>query len=225
MSRPHEDRERHTLVDHRPGGVPVTFRLGSWLAIGTARVKAERNDACVAAYETLAEEARTSNVHAGPAAVFASVNGRRVVTMVGVRGHDGFHHLTAAWDDHHRNAEHRVIAESVSFALYNVAATIDAADIDSASHDVYTYECVGRPVSRVCDLFSSLGAAPDFRGATVCHDDGDTATVILSRFAHVAAYNVFRTSREAVNVLGSLGEPGEAVFTVHPHKTIALAGT
>jgi hypothetical protein len=130
VSRPHEDRERHTLVDHRPGGVPVTFTVGSWLAIGTARVKAERNDACVAAYETLAEEARTSNVHAGPAAVFASVNGRRVVTMVGVRGHDGFHQLTAAWDDHHRNAEHRVIAESVSFALYNVAATIDAADID-----------------------------------------------------------------------------------------------
>jgi hypothetical protein len=223
MSRPHEDRERHTLVDHRSGGPPVIFTVESWLAIGTARVKAERNDACVAAYETLAEEAQTSNVHAGPAAVFASANGRRVVTMVGVRGHDGFRHLTAAWDDRHRNAQHRVIAESVSFALYEVAASIGAADIDEASHDAYAYECVGRPVSRVCELFSSLADAPDFRGATVCHDDGDTTTVVLSRFANVAAYDSFRTSRDAVNALGSAGEPGENGFQVHPRKTIALA--
>ncbi len=223
MSRPHEDRERHTLVDHRPGGSPILFRADSWLAIGTARVKAERSDACVAAYETLAEEAQTSNVHAGPAAIFASANGRRVVTMVGVRGHDGFRHLTAAWDDRHRRAEHRVIAESVSFALYEVAASIAAADIDPTSHDFYTYEHVARPVARVCDLFAGLGPATDFRGATIVHDDGDTATVVLSRFAHVAAYNVFRSSRDALNALGSPGEPNETAFAVHPRKTIAFS--
>ncbi len=201
----------------------MTFTVGSWLAIGIARVKAERNDACISAYETLAaQEARTTSVHAGPAVVLASANGRRVVTMVGLRGHDGFRHLTAAWDDHHRNAQHRVIAESVSFALYEVAASIGVADIDPASHDAYTYERVGRSVSRVCELFSSLGASPDFRGATVCHDDGDTATVMLSRFAHVAAYDVFRASRDAVNALGSAGGSGETAFTVHPCKTIGL---
>lgn len=222
MSRPHEDRERHTLVDHRPGGVPVIFPAAGWLAIGTARVKAERIDACVSAYETLAEQARTSNVHAGPTAVFAAANSRRVVTMVGVRGHDGFRHLTAAWDDHHRHAEHRVIAESVFFALYEVVASIAAADIDPSSHDIYMYERVARPVTRVCDLFSSLGDAPDFHGATVCHDDSDTATVILSRFAHVAAYELLRTSRDAVNALGSPNEAGETSFVVHPRKTIPL---
>jgi hypothetical protein len=57
--------------------LPVGFAVDSWLAIGIAHVKAERTDACVAAYETLIEKARTSNVHAGPAAVFASDNGRR----------------------------------------------------------------------------------------------------------------------------------------------------
>ncbi len=221
VSRPHEDRERHTLVDHRPGGSPVMFTLGSWLGIGIARVQAERADACVSAYETLAaEEARTAGVHAGPAVVFESANSRRVVTMVGLRGHDGFRRLTAAWDDHHRNAQHRVIAESVSFALYEVAASIGAADVDCASHDVYAYEHVGRPVSRVCELFSSLGASKDFRGATICHDDGDTATVMLSRFAHVAAYDAFRAGRDAVNALGSVGGLGESAFTVHPRKTI-----
>lgn len=221
MSRPHEDRERHTLVDHRPGGSRVLFELESWLAIGIARVEAERNDACVSAYETLVEAARTSNIHAGPAAIFSSANGRRVMAMVGVPGHDGFRHLTAAWDDHHRNAEHRVIAESVSFALYTVAASIEAADIDPASHDVLVYERVQRPAARACELFARSGVTPDFRGATICHDDGDTATVMLSRFAHAAAYGVFRAGRDAVDALGPAGEPGETSFIVHPRKSMA----
>jgi hypothetical protein len=224
LSRPHEDRERHTLVDHRPGGSPAAFTVGSWLAIGIARVKAERNDACIAAYETLVEKASTSNVHAGPAAVFASDNGRRVVTMVGVRGHDGFRHLAAAWDDHHRSEQHRVIAESVSFALYEVAAGFGAADIDPASHDVYVYERLERPVPRAPELFSSLDAGTDFLGATVFRGGDPTATVILSRFAHLAAYDAFRTGRAAVNALGSAGESGDTSFPVHPRKTIALPG-
>ncbi len=199
------------------------FTVGSWLAIGVALVKAERNDACIAAYETLVEKARTSNVHADPAAVFASDNGRRVVAMVGVRGHDGFRHLAAAWDDHHRSEQHRVIAESVSFALYEVAASIGAADIDPASHDVYEYERWERPVPRASELFTSLGVEPDFRGATVFQGDGATATVILSRFAHRAAYDAFRTGRAALNALGSAGESGDTCFAVHPRKTLALS--
>lgn len=221
LSRPHEDRERHTLVDHRTGGSPAVFAAGSWLAIGVARVKAERNDACIAAYETLVEKAGTSNVHAGPAAVFASQNGRRVVVMVGVRGHDGFRHLAAAWDDHHRSEQHRVIAESVSFALYEVAASVGASDIDPASHDVYVYEHLERPVPRAFELFSSLGDQTDFRGATVFHSDGSAATVVLSRFAHLAAYDAFRSSRGAMNALGPVGESGEASVAVHPRKTLA----
>ena len=222
MPRPHEDRERHTLVDHRPGGSPAAFTAGSWLAIGIARVKAERSDACAAAYETLVEKARTSNVHAGAAAVFASDNGRRVAVLVGVRGHDGFRHLAAAWDDHHRNAQHRVIAESVSFALYEVAAAIGVAEIDPSSHDAYVYEHVERPVERVAELFSSLGALPDFRGALVLGGDTSTGAVVISRFAHSAAYDSFRTGRDAVNALGSLGGSEETSFGVHPRKTFAM---
>jgi hypothetical protein len=222
LPRTHEDRENHTLVDHRPGGGPVAFSAGSWLAVGIGRVKADRNDACVAAYETLVEKARTSNVHAGAAAVFASDNGRRVVVLVGMRGHEGFRHLAAAWDDHHRNAQHRVIAESVSFALYEVAAAIGAAEIDPASHDAYVYEQLERPVERVADLFASLGALPDFRGALVFGGDTATGTVALSRFVHTATYDSFRTSRDAVNALGSRGGSGETSFGVHARKTFAV---
>jgi hypothetical protein len=149
MSRPHEDRENHTRVDHRAGGAPVGFAPDSWVAIGVANVKADRNDACVAAYETLVEKARTSNVHANPAVIFASKNERRVVTMVGVQGHEGFRHLSAAWDDHHRNAQHRVISESVSFALYKVVAHAGNADVDPTASDAYEYERVDRSVPNI----------------------------------------------------------------------------
>jgi hypothetical protein len=220
LSRPHEDRERHTLVDHRGGGSPVTFADGSWAAVGVARVKAERSDACIAAYETLVEKAQQSNVHAGPAVVFASENGRRVVTVVGVRGHDGFRHLAAAWDDHHRSVEHRVISESVTFALYEVVAGTGARDIDPASHDAYVYERVDRPVPHASALF---GALPEFVGASVFYDDDANATIILSRFGHIAAYDGFRTTRDAHNALGSARGEGETSFRVRPRKTLALA--
>ena len=197
--------------------------MGSWVTVGIARVQAERTDACVAAYETLIEKARTSNVHAGPAAVFASDNGRRVVLMVGVRGHDGFRHLASAWDDHHRSEQHRVIAESVSFALYEVAANVGASEIDPDSHDAYVFEHVERPVSRLSDLFSSLDAAVEFRGATLLHDDAGSATIVLSRFAHVAAFDAFRAGRDAVNVLGAPGAAGDTSFPIRVRKTIESA--
>jgi len=223
LSRPHEDREKHTLVDHRAGGPPVAFAPESWVAIGVANVKADRNDACVSAYETLVEKARTSNVHANPAVIFASQNERRVVTVVGVQGHDGFRHLAAAWDDHHRNAQHRVISESVSFALYKVVAHAGNADVDPSSDDAYMYEHVDRSVPNVAELFSSLNMSLDFRGATVLYDDAAVATVIVSRFAHIAAYDTFRAGPEATKLLGAPGEPGTTSFQMRPRKTLALA--
>jgi hypothetical protein len=223
MSRPHEDRENHTLVDHRGGGPPVAFAPGSWVAIGVAHVKADRNDACVAAYETLVEKAFTSNVHGAPAIVFASDNKRRVIVMLGVLGHEAFGHLSAAWDDHHRNQQHRVISESVSFALYKVVAHAGIADIDPAASDAYEYERLERPVSRVNELCSSLDALPDFRGATVLYDEVASATVIVSRFSRIAAYDAFRTGPEAVELLGTADEPGRTSFPIRPRKTLALA--
>jgi hypothetical protein len=225
LSRPHEDRERHTLVDHRPGGSPTQFPVRTWLAIGIARVKTERTDACVAAYETLVEHAQTSNVHAGPAVVLAADNGRRVVTLVGVRGHDGFGHLTAAWDDHHRNAQHRVIAESVSFALYEVAAEFGDAGIDPASHDTYVFERVERTIAQANALFAAIGDVPEFRGATVFNADGAVATIMLTRFTNLAGYNAFRATRTAIDTLGPVAAPGESSFIIRPRKTFELLPT
>lgn len=224
MSRPHEDRERHTLVDHRPGGAPITFPARGWLVLGIARVKADRSDACIAAYETLVEKAQTSNVHAGPAVVFAARDGRRVVTLVGVRGHDGFRHLAAAWDDHHRFDQHRAISESVSLGLYEVASSIAAADVDPASHDAYLFEHIERPVRSAGELFASASPPADFRGATILRADDGDATVLLSRFAHIAAYETFRIGREATNALGATDASGSSSFQVRPTRTFEILG-
>lgn len=219
MSRPHEDRERHTLVDHRPGGDAVTFPKGSWVVLGVGRVKADRNDALVSAYETLVEKARTSNVHAGSAAVFSAQNGRRVVTMVAVRGHDGFRQLAAAWDDHHRFEQHRAIGEAVSLGLYEVVDSTGIADIDPASHDAFVYEQFDRLVSKASELFASIGALETFRGATILSRDDGAATVVLSRFANAAAYDGFRAGRDATNALGSADQSGTTSFPVHAVRT------
>jgi hypothetical protein len=190
--------------------------------LGVAHVKAERSDSCVAAYESLVEKAQTSNVHAGPAAVFLSHNRRRVVTMVGVRGHDGFRHLAAAWDGHHLLAEHRAIAESTSLGLYEVTVSLAAADVDPGSHDAYMFEQFERPVPNVADLFASIDASPDFRGVTILHGDDGRATAVLSRFAHVAAYEAFRTGRGAANALGAADQSGTSSFQVAPTKTFEI---
>jgi hypothetical protein len=221
LSRPHEDRERHTLVDHRPGGSPITFPNGSWLVVGVARVKAERSDACVAAYETLVEKARTSNVHASIAAVFTAENGRRVVTMVGVRGHEGFRHLAAAWDDHHRFEQHRAIAEAVSLGLYEVVASVAEAGVDPGSHDVLVFEQFAHPVPKVTELFTAADALAEFRGATIMNGDDGRTTVVLARFAHLAAYETFRASRNAANALGSTEQSGTTAFPMHATRTFS----
>ena len=59
MARPHEDLERHTPVDHHPGGPPIEFAVGAWCAIVIAHVKAERVEAALSSYETLIEKARS----------------------------------------------------------------------------------------------------------------------------------------------------------------------
>ncbi len=182
-------------------------------------MKADRCDACVSAYETLIEKARTSNIHAGVAAILVSHDRRRVVTMVGVRGHDGFAHLKAAWDDHHQFAQHRAVAESVSLDLYEVAASAGDSELDPSSHDAYEYEHLDHPVPSIEGLISEVGTSIGLRGASILHSDDARTTVILSRFAHSAEFAVFRAGNRVAHALGAVDAPGTSAFQVHPAKT------
>jgi len=214
-TRPHEDRERHTLVDHRPGGDPAAFARGAWCAIDIVHVTAEREQAAVSTYETLIEKAQTSAAKAQAAAVLRSANHRRVIAIVGLEGHGAFAHLTSAWDAHHLYAEHHAVAESVALALYQVRESAGDATIDPASHHVYAFERTAADAAQVVTLIEPLAAAAGFRGVLVLAGDAGGAAIVY-RFEHAAEIDAFRASAAACKVLGA---EGDAEFAVHPVKT------
>lgn len=214
----YDDRERHKPVDHRPGGLPVTFARNAWCAIDIVHVTAEREAAAVSAYETLIEKARTSAAKAQTAAVLRSVNHRRVIAIVGLEGHAGFAHLASAWDAHHLYAEHHAVAESVSLALYQVKESAGEVSIDPASHDVYAFERTAIDAGKVATLIEPLTAAAGFRGALVFGGDTGGAAIVY-RFEHAAEIDAFRAGAAASKVLGAEGSSGDAEFAVHPVKS------
>lgn len=219
MTRPHEDLERHTPTDHRPGGVPVTFAPGTWCAIDVVHVRADRVGAGISAYETLIEKARTSAVKAHGAAILRSANNRRVIALVGINGHDAFRHLKTAWDDHHLSAERHAVAESSALALYQVAASGGDATIDPGSKDSYAFEHVARDPNHVRGVIAAIGAAPGFRGLLVFGTDDARASAVVYRFEHAAQIDAFRQSATAQQIVGPPADMGETVSPVHPVKT------
>jgi hypothetical protein len=219
MTRPHEDLERHTPVDHRPGGVPVTFAPGAWCAIDVVHMKAERVGAGIAAYETLIEKARTSPLGVRVAAVLRSVNDRRVMAIVDIEGHEAFRHLQSSWDDHHLVAERHDVAESSTLALYRVAGSSGDASIDPASKDAYAFEHVAHGSQLTSALAAAAPKAHGFRGVLVFGSDGGDSSVVVYRFARAADVDTFRASAEAQRILGPLRADGDTMSAVHPVRT------
>jgi hypothetical protein len=219
MPRPHEDLERHTPTDHRPGGAPVQFAPGAWCAIDVAHIRADRLGSGISTYETLIEKSRTSSAKAGAAVVLSSVDKRRVIALVGITGHEAFGHLRSAWDDHHLNAERHAVAESSSLALYHLAASAGHPSLDPASHDAYAFERVARGPEHTRTLIAGMAAAPGFRGVLVFGTDDASASAIVYRFAHAAELDAFRESAAAQQVLGPVGAGGESISAVHLVRT------
>jgi hypothetical protein len=219
MPRPHEDLERHTLTDHRPGGAPVDLAPGAWCAIDIVHVKADRVDAGIASYETLIEKARTSTANARAAVVLRSVHNRRVIALVEIEGHDAFRHLASAWDDHHLKAERHAVAESSALALYRLTVSSGTASLDPASTDAYVFEHIARGPERVRPLIATIGAAQGFRGVLLFGSDDASASAIVYRFAHAAEFDAFRESPAARQTLGPAGASGDSVSAVHPVRT------
>lgn len=193
--RPHEDLERHTPVDHRPGGVPITFAPGAWCAIDVVHMKAERVDAGIAAYETLIEKARKASLGVRVAAVLRSVNHRRVIALVELEGHEAFRQLQSSWDDHHLVAARRDVAESSTLGLYRVAASSGDASIDPESKDAYVFALQAAPPQ-----------AHGYRGLLVFGSDAGDHSAILYRVAHLADFDGLRAD-------------GDTTSAVHPVRT------
>jgi hypothetical protein len=219
MTRPHEDLERHTPADHRPGGAPVEFSAGAWCAIETLDVKGSRVDAGISACETLIERARKSTAAVRQAVILRSANKRRVIALLEVNGHEGFGHLQSAWDHHHLVAQRHDVAESSAVELYRLAATSGTATLDPATHDGYAYEHAAFAPDRAPALMGVLKTAQGFRGALVFGSDAGTTSAIVYRFEHMSMLDAFRQGAAARQVLGPVGATGDSIVAVYPVRT------
>jgi len=227
MSRPHEDLQRHTDVDHRLGGPPIELPPAAWFAIDIVHIKSGRVDAALSSYETLIEKAKTSSAKALTSAVLRTENDRRVIALVELEGHEAFAHLKSAWDNHHLTQEHRDVAESSSLGLYQLAAVVGEPALDPASKDVYAFEHFARSLDvswhlRPGDAAAFQGTLNQvFKGFFVFKKDDDTASAAIYRGTHAESIDAFRASAEAQRVFGAIGGQGETFAYAHPVKTFA----
>ena len=144
-----------------------------------------------------------------------------MIALLGIDGHDGFRHITAAWDDHHLFAERHAVAESSSLALYRVAATAGDVLIDPTSTNAYVFERIAREPAWVEELIGPVVEAQGFRGLLVLGRDDARASAVIYRFRHGLEIDAFRASPVAMAILGPIGAPGESGYAVHPVKTFA----
>ncbi|HEX8807030.1 MAG TPA: hypothetical protein VF741_08770 [Candidatus Aquilonibacter sp.] len=193
MTRPHEDRERHTAVNHKPEGSAVQFAPNAWCAIDVVHAKSGRLDAAVASYETLIEKARTSSANAGASVMLHSLDNHRVIVLVTLDGHGSFAHLKSAWDEHHLHAERHDVAESSTLALYHVVAMLGNVAFDPRAKNVYAVEHVGVDVQKARALAQTTAEAPGFRGALVFGNDDANASVLVYQFEHASEFAVVKT--------------------------------
>jgi hypothetical protein len=193
MTRPHEDLQRHTAVDHKPGGPAIRFAPNDWCAIDVVHVKSDRVDAGLSSYETLVEQARTSSAKARQAALLRSLDNRRVIVLVALGGHDDFRHLKSAWDDHHLRAQKHAVAESSTFALYQLAHGIGTVSFDPQANNVYAVEHIAVDATKAQAIARTTAEAPGFQGALVFGSDDGNASVLIYQFEHPSEFEVART--------------------------------
>jgi hypothetical protein len=193
MTRPHEDIQHHTAVDHRPGGPAIRISPNAWCAIDVVHVKRERVDAGIASYETLIEQARTSSAKVGASAILHSLDNRRVIVVATLGGHDAFAHLKSAWDDHHLRAEKHTVAESSTLGLFQLTTAIGEVAFDAQAKNVYAVEHIEVAPEKAQAIAHTTAQAPGFQGALVFGSDDGTTSVLIYQFEHPSEFAVTRT--------------------------------
>lgn len=193
MTRPHEDIQHHTAVDHKPGGPPVRIAPNAWCAIDVVHVKSERVDAGISSYETLIEKARTSAAKGRTAAILRSLDNRRVIVLLTLGGHQDFAHLKSAWDDHHLRAEKHTVAESSTLALYQLVHAIGEVGLDAQAKNVYAVEHIGVDAEKAQAIAQTTAQAAGFQGALIFGSDDGTSSVLIYQFEHPSEFAVVKT--------------------------------
>jgi hypothetical protein len=219
MSRPHEDLQHHQAVNHVAGGVPVAYAPGAWCAIAIGHVNAERSQAAVSSYETLVEKAQRPPVNARGAAVFRSADGRRVVAIIRVDGHEQFRHLQTLWSEHHRVPDHPPADRRPTLELYQLIASAGKFVIDTTASGAHAIERIADGQDRTRLIIDPITAANGFRSLGIFATDQRTDCVIIYHFAHDAELGAARASAAVSDIFGDPGEDGNTMFYVRPLKT------
>jgi hypothetical protein len=193
MTRPHEDIQHHTAVDHRPGGPVVRVAPNAWCAIDVVHVKSERIDAGISSYETLIEKARTSSAKAQASVILRSLDNRRIVVLATLGGYDAFKHLKSAWDDHHLHAEKHDVVESSTLALYHVTSALGTVAFDSLAKNVYALEHIAVDATKAEAIARTTAKAPGFQGALVFGSDDGTSSLLVYQFEHASEFAAVKT--------------------------------
>jgi hypothetical protein len=193
MTRPHEDIQHHTAVDHKSGGPAVRIAPNAWCAIDVVHVKSERIDAGIASYETLIEKARTSSAKAQASAILRSLDNRRVIVLASLDGHDAFQHLKSAWDDHHLRAEKHDVAESSTLGLYRVTSALGIVAFDPLAKNVYAVEHIAVDATKAEAIAQTTAKAPGFQGVLIFDSDDGTSSVLVYQFEHASEFSAVKT--------------------------------
>ena len=129
----------HTTVDHREGGPDVAVDAsGDWIALAQFHTTPDRQPAVLASVETLMEQFG----HERPVAeafVMESRDGHRVVACLWLGGHDAFHALQSAWDQHHRHLAREKAGDMMTLALCHCTATSGEPLFAIGGKDVVTF--------------------------------------------------------------------------------------
>lgn len=193
MTRPHEDLQHHTAVDHRSGGPVIRVAPESWCAIDVVHLESDRVDAGISSYETLIEQARTSAAKGRTGTILRSLDNRRVIVLLTLGGHDAFAHLKSAWDNHHLRAEKHTVAESSTLALYQLTYGIGEVAFDPQAKNVYAVEHIAVDPEKAQAIAQTTAQATGFQGALIFGSDDQTSSVLIYQFEHPSEFTVVKT--------------------------------
>lgn len=201
-----------------------------WLCIDDAHVRGDRVAALISALHTL-----YGNIQ--PAGILQTVNlvgfhGRRVMTISWIAGHDVFHRMQSAWNDHRVHNEHLDVAEARTFDVYRVLRVSGRAALDESDSYVNVFVSVKalpaelpafrRSASALLDGIKSGGA---LKGGALFGNDDDSREMLFTRWAgrHEAETFVQEVRQHVVlPATAQLGDEAESyALEVHYTGTVA----
>lgn len=239
-----ETKERHVSPDDikrlpttkeaefeaaRPHRAPVTsFGLKSspFIVIDDAHVREDRVDAWLTSLRTLYGGLHDRALLQSLSLV--GYHGRRVLTISAVSGHEVFHRMQNAWDQHKIRAERHDIPELRTFDIFRVVQTAGDAEIDVQTAYAYAFVSVKSLPIGMPPFTASAKAILDgkteiagFQGGALLANDDDSHEVLFTRWSGREAAETFVHGARNHVVLPPTAELGDEAEAYEPREQLA----